>query len=116
MFVGDGRQLRGSRLIGAVARRRAFVVALGTMLLMARVPALAQQQGGTIGLPNIAVNPMPTTSGTLGLFTLETGEMLQSGWSLSAYGNRLNRMPGSVTVTSYGLTVGWGFRKWVNFY
>jgi hypothetical protein len=37
---------------------------------------------------------MPTTNGTLGLFTLETGEMLESGWSFSAYGNRFTRMPG----------------------
>jgi hypothetical protein len=62
------------------------------------------------------LNPMPTTNGTLGLFTLETGELLESGWSLSAYANRFTRMPGSVIVSNYGITVGWGFRKWVNFY
>ncbi len=36
---------------------------------------------GTTRLPNSDLNPMPATSGTLGLFTLESGEMLESGWS-----------------------------------
>jgi hypothetical protein len=98
-------------------RGKAFSFVLGAMLLIAGVSAGAQQQpGGTTGLPNESLNPMPATSGTLGLFTLETGELMQSGWSLSAYGNRFTRMPGSVVVSNYGLTVGWGFRKWVNFY
>ncbi len=100
-----------------MARSKALVLALGTMLLMGGVPVLAQRQaGGTTGLPNTEVNPIPTTSGTLGLFTLESGELLETGWSFSAYGNRFTRMPGSVVVSNYGLTVGWGFRKWVNFY
>ncbi len=87
------------------------------MLLLSGIAARAQQQpGGTTGLPNENLNPIPATSGTLGLFTLETGELMQAGWSLSAYGNRFTRMPGSVVVSNYGLTVGWGFRKWVNFY
>ena len=98
-------------------RCKALVMALGTMLLVAGIPALAQREaGGTTGLPNAELNLVPTTNGTLGLFTLETGELLGSGWSFSAYGNRFSRMPGSVVVSNYGLTVGWGFRKWVNFY
>jgi hypothetical protein len=87
------------------------------MMLAIGSLALAQQEpGGTTGLPNAQLNPMPTTNGTLGLFTQEPGEMLEAGWSFSAYGNRFTRMPGSVIVSSYGLTVGWGFRKWVNFF
>lgn len=71
---------------------------------------------GTTRLPNIDINPMPATSGTIGLFTVETGEMLQSGWSMSIYGNRFGRMPGSVVVSNYGINVGWAYRKWVNLY
>ena len=71
---------------------------------------------GTTRLPNIDINPMPATSGTIGLFTVETGEMLESGWSLSIYGNRFGRMPGSVVVSNYGINVGWAYRKWVNLY
>jgi hypothetical protein len=73
-------------------------------------------QAGTTGLPNTQVNPMAATSGGLGLFTLETGELLESGWSFSVYGNRFTRMPGSVVVSNYGLNFGLGFRKWVNLY
>jgi len=71
---------------------------------------------GTTRLPNSDVNPMPGTSGTIGIFTVETGEMLETGWSLSIYGNRFGRMPGSVVVSNYGINVGWAYRKWVNFY
>jgi hypothetical protein len=71
---------------------------------------------GTTRLPNIDINPMPATSGTIGLFTVETGEMLESGWSFSIYGNRFGRMPGSVVVSNYGINVGWAYRKWVNLY
>ena len=71
---------------------------------------------GTTRLPNIDMNPMPATSGTIGLFTVETGEMLESGWSFSIYGNRFGRMPGSVVVSNYGINVGWAYRKWVNLY
>jgi hypothetical protein len=80
--------------------------------------ASPQQQApvGTTRLPNIDINPMPATSGTIGLFTVETGEMLESGWSFSIYGNRFGRMPGSVVVSNYGINVGWAYRKWVNLY
>jgi hypothetical protein len=106
MFTGDGPSLRGWKSLGAIVRRKALVMAAGTILLVAGIPALAQREpGGTTGLPNTEVNPIPTTSGTLGLFTLETGELLESGWSVSAYGNRFTRMPGSVIVSNYGLTV-----------
>src|ERR1700731_3575383 len=106
MFIVKRPSLQGREPISAIARVT-ILVALGT-ILAAGHPVLAQEQpGGTTGLPNVQVNPMPTTNGTLGLFTLETGEMLESGWSFSAYGNRFTRMPGSVIVSNYGLTVGW---------
>ena len=122
MFIpGDGPHLLSLWLswwpLSVGVRQKAVVMALGTLLLAAAIPALAQREpGGTTGLPNMDLNPVPTTSGTLGLFTLESGEMLESGWSMSAYGNRFTRMPGSVVVSNYGLTVGWGFRKRINFY
>jgi len=120
MFVGNGPQLRSLRRIVAVitaGRRKALGLALGMVLLAAAIPAQGQgQAGGTTSLPNTEVNPIPTTSGTLGLFTLESGELLETGWSVSFYGNRFTRMPGSVTVSNYGLSVGWGIRKWVNLY
>lgn len=100
-----------------MARRLRVGLALGAAILLALLPALGQgQAGGTTGLPNADLNPMPTTNGTLGLFTLETGELLERGWSLSAYGNRFTRMPGSVVVSNYGLTFGWGYKKWLNLY
>jgi hypothetical protein len=73
------------------------------------------EAGGTTGLPNIQANPMAATSGGLGLFTLDTGELLESGWSFSIYGNRFTRMPGSVVVSNYGVNFGWGYRRWLNF-
>ena len=75
-----------------------------------------QAPAGTTRLPNIDMNPMPATSGTIGLFTVETGETLESGWSFSIYGNRFGRMPGGVVVSNYGINVGWAYRKWINFY
>ena len=109
--------LLGLRALRVALHPKALMMALATVLFAAAIPLLAQKEPtGTTGLPNMDLNPMPTTNGTLGLFTLESGEMLESGWSMSIYGNRFTRMPGSVVVSNYGLTVGWGFRKWVNLY
>jgi hypothetical protein len=142
MLMSDGRGLRSLRLVIRAALRHAVLfVSFGALLAASAIPALAQsaianltpdanstppepkaadpsQQApvGTTRLPNIDINPMPATSGTIGLFTVETGEMLESGWSLSIYGNRFGRMPGSVVVSNYGINVGWAYRKWVNFY
>jgi hypothetical protein len=117
MSVGKGPHLRSLRPIRATVRRNTMSLILGMMLLAAAIPALGQgQAGGTTGLPNTEVNPIPTTSGTLGLFTLESGELLATGWTFSVYGNRFTRMPGSVVVSNYGLSFGWGLRKWVNLY
>ena len=60
---------------------------------------------------------MPATSGTLGLFTVETGETLPAkGFSFSTYVNKFSRNPGSVTVLNVGWTFGWGIRDWLTFY
>ncbi len=61
--------------------------------------------------------PMPATSGTLGLFTVETGETLPArGFSFSTYVNKFSRMPGSVTVLNVGWNFGVGIRDWITFY
>src|SRR5271165_840487 len=53
--------------------------------------------------------PMLATTGTIGLFTLETGDTLpKGGFAFSAFGNKLGRMPGSVTVLEFGLDVNYG--------
>ncbi len=50
--------------------------------------------------------PMPATTGPLGLFTVETGELLpQKSFSVSGYANRFAREPGTLTV----LNLGWSF-------
>ena len=117
MFRGNRPDPPSGRCLGKIVSRAVLVMTLGTLLVATAVPAPAQQQpGGTTGLPNAELNPVPTTSGTLGLFTLESGELLESGWSMSLYGNRFTRMPGSVVVSNYGLTFGWAIRKRFNLY
>jgi hypothetical protein len=60
---------------------------------------------------------LPTTSGPLGLFTVLSGDTLPAhGLSISAYGNRFGRMPGSLVLTDYGLNVGYGITNWLEVY
>src|SRR5579863_9916656 len=48
--------------------------------------------------------PMLATTGTLGLFTLETGDTLpKHGFDVSVFGNKFGRMPGSVTILEFGV-------------
>ena len=48
-------------------------------------------------------------SGTLGLFTLETGDTLpKHGFAFSAFGNKFGRMPGSVTLFQVGIDASYG--------
>ncbi|HEY2647042.1 MAG TPA: PKD domain-containing protein, partial [Candidatus Acidoferrales bacterium] len=59
--------------------------------------------------PAPVFTPMLATTGTLGLFTLETGDTLpKGGFAFSAFGNKLGRMPGSVTVLEFGFDVNYG--------
>ena len=56
--------------------------------------------------PAPVLPPMPATTGTLGLFTVDSGETMPSkSFSASAYVNKFSRMPGSVTV----FNLGWNF-------
>jgi outer membrane protein OmpA-like peptidoglycan-associated protein len=60
---------------------------------------------------------MPATSGTLGLFTVETGETLPAhGFSFSTYVNKFSRMPGSITVLNLGWNFGVGLSDWLTLY
>jgi outer membrane protein OmpA-like peptidoglycan-associated protein len=61
--------------------------------------------------------PMPATSGTLGLFTLETADTLpKGGFAFSVFGNKFGRMPGSVTIFQLGLDASYGATDRLNFY
>ncbi len=61
--------------------------------------------------------PMPATSGTLGLFTVEVGETLPAhGLSFSTYVNKFSRMPGSITVLNLGWNFGVGLSDWLTLY
>src|SRR6266478_986186 len=53
--------------------------------------------------------PMLATTGTLGLFTVETADtMPKGGFGFSAFGNKFGRMPGSVTIFQIGLDASYG--------
>ena len=53
--------------------------------------------------------PMLATTGTLGLFTVETADTLpRGGFGFSAFGNKFGRMPGSVTIFQIGLDASYG--------
>ncbi len=104
----------GLALSAPLARSTALRGGVWELSLLAGIPvAGAGRQRGRAqpGYPTSTPNPMPTTSGTLGLFTVETGEMLESGWSFSVYGNRFTRMPGSVVVSNYGIDGGMGISE-----
>lgn len=60
---------------------------------------------------------IPATGGTLGLFTVASGNTLPKyGWSVSAYANRFGRMPGDLVVTDYGWNIGYGVTNRVEVY
>ncbi len=53
--------------------------------------------------------PMLATTGTLGLFTVETGETLpMGGFAFTAFGNKFGRMPGSTTILQLGVAGSYG--------
>jgi len=61
--------------------------------------------------------PMPATSGSLGLFTVDTGELLpRRAFSFSTYVNKFSRMPGSVSVLNLGWNFGVGLADWLTLY
>ncbi len=61
--------------------------------------------------------PMLATTGTIGLFTLETADTLpKGGFAVSAFANKFGRMPGSVTVLEYGVDATYGITDRFNVY
>jgi outer membrane protein OmpA-like peptidoglycan-associated protein len=67
--------------------------------------------------PGPTFTPMLATTGTIGLFTLETGDTLpKHGFAFSAFGNKFGRMPGSVTVLELGVDVSYGITDNLNLY
>jgi hypothetical protein len=60
---------------------------------------------------------MLATTGTVGLFTVETGDTLpKHGFLFSGFGNKFGRMPGSVTILETGLNFSYGVTDDLNFY
>jgi outer membrane protein OmpA-like peptidoglycan-associated protein len=61
--------------------------------------------------------PMLATTGTIGLFTVETADTLpKGGFAFSAYGNKFGRTPGSVTIFQLGLDLSYGVTDRLNLY
>ena len=61
--------------------------------------------------------PILTTTGTIGLFTLETADTLpKHGFAFSAFGNKFGRMPGSVTILETGADLSYGITDTLNVY
>jgi outer membrane protein OmpA-like peptidoglycan-associated protein len=61
--------------------------------------------------------PMLATSGTIGLFTLETADTLpKHAFAFSAFGNKFGRMPGSVTILEFGVDLTYGITDNLNVY
>ena len=61
--------------------------------------------------------PMLATTGTIGLFTVETAETLpKGGFAFSAFGNKFGRTPGSVTIFQLGLDLSYGLTDRFNLY
>jgi len=61
--------------------------------------------------------PLPATTGTIGLFTLETGDTLpKGGFAFSGFGNKFGRMPGSVTILELGVDASYGVTDNFNIY
>ena len=61
--------------------------------------------------------PMLATTGTIGLFTVETADTLpKGGFAFSAYGNKFGRTPGSVTILEIGFDATYGITNRLSVY
>lgn len=81
----------------------------------------SDSQGGTssdtgeVTIPTTA--PIPATTGTPGIFTVETAESLGKGvYTVSAYSNKFGRTPGSVTMLAGGLSIAAGLTNKVTLF
>ncbi len=83
----------------------------------APAPAAAPAGANDDYRPAPIFTPLLATTGTLGLFTLETADTLpKHGFAFSAYGNKFGRMPGSVTILEIGMDLSYGITDTLNFY
>lgn len=108
---------RGAHLATTAASDKSAATPAGRPV--ARTAARVAQKSRGAGTAHEAPTwtPMPATSGTLGLFTVETGETLpRKGFSFSTYVNKFSRMPGSATVLNLGWNFGVGLADWLTAY
>ena len=62
-------------------------------------------------------SPMPATTGTLGLFTVETAEVLpKGGYDFSVFVNKFSRAPGEATFLQTGISTGVALTDRLEFY
>ncbi|HXP82660.1 MAG TPA: PKD domain-containing protein [Verrucomicrobiae bacterium] len=82
------------------------------------VPSLPAKNGPDDDYkPAPKFTPMLATTGTIGLFTLETADTLpKHGFAFSAFGNKFGRMPGSVTILKFGADLSYGITDTLNIY
>ena len=67
--------------------------------------------------PAPTFTPVLATTGTIGAFTVETGDTLPAhGIAVSAYGNKFSRMPGSVTILQMGIDANYGVTDRLSLY
>ena len=113
-------QADGNKPASSVALAANDSDAAATATPEAEAPAPAAQGAGRPAAGDgggSAVNPIATTNGTLGLFTLESGQTLpKGGWSSAGYLNKFTRMPGSVTVLNLGVNFGYGITDRLTLY
>jgi len=82
------------------------------------VPSLPAKNGPDDDYkPAPKFTPMLATTGTIGLFTLETADTLpKHRFAFSAFGNKFGRMPGSVTILKFGADLSYGITDTLNIY
>lgn len=81
----------------------------------AAIPQGTRGAGGSASDDTREWVPMPATTGPLGLFTLETGELLpQKSYSFSGYVNRYAREPGTLTILNLGWSAAVGLHDRIN--
>jgi outer membrane protein OmpA-like peptidoglycan-associated protein len=81
-------------------------------------PAVPAQKGTDDDYkPAPKFTPMLATTGTIGLFTLETADTLpKHAFAFSGFGNKFGRMPGSVTILEVGVDLSYGITDNLNVY
>ncbi|MBI3661509.1 MAG: OmpA family protein [Acidobacteria bacterium] len=63
------------------------------------------------------LRPMPSTTGTLGVFTVDSGYLLpKRAYAVASYASKFSRMPGNITVLTVGTAVSVGVTDWFNFH